>query len=146
MISLSQRDLQPELMDVLELDEAEHHYALDGLRRLNRVSRVSNQLCLEMLVYARARKLKSLRVLDIASGGGDVQLGLWKLAKRQGLELQILGLDVSAAACAYATERCRGAAGSIVFNQCDVTRESLPTDFDAVTCSLFLHHLTVEQA
>jgi 2-polyprenyl-3-methyl-5-hydroxy-6-metoxy-1,4-benzoquinol methylase len=85
-------------------------------------------------------------VLDIASGGGDVPFGLWKLAKTKGIDISILGLDVSATACTYATERCRVAGGSIVFEQCDVVRNPVPKGFDVAMCSLFLHHLTFDEA
>jgi 2-polyprenyl-3-methyl-5-hydroxy-6-metoxy-1,4-benzoquinol methylase len=85
-------------------------------------------------------------MLDIASGGGDVPLGLWKIARRKGVDLRILGLDISLTACEYAAERCRVAAGSIIFKQADVTSEALPQGFDVVTCSLFLHHLSFTQA
>jgi 2-polyprenyl-3-methyl-5-hydroxy-6-metoxy-1,4-benzoquinol methylase len=87
-----------------------------------------------------------LRVLDVASGGGDIALGLWQAAKQHEVELRILGLDISATACTHATERCRPAGRSIVFQQSDVTSDSLPNGFDVVTCSLFLHHLEFAQA
>ena len=72
--------------------------------------------------------------------------GLWKLAQKTGLDLRILGLDISAAACEFAREQCRTAGGSIVFEQSDVIRDFIPDGFDVVTCSLFLHHLTCDQA
>jgi len=133
-------------MDQSDLDRTKHRYALTGLRRLNLVSGVCRQLCKELIRYSHSRGVASLRVLDIASGGGDVPFGLWKLARKRGLDLRILGLDVSAAACEFAMEQCRPAGRSIVFEQCDVTRDFIPSGFDVVTCSLFLHHLTYDQA
>src|SRR5262249_61298949 len=35
---------------------------------------------------------------------------------------------------------------ALVFSACDVLREPLPAGYDAVVCSLFLHHLSAEQA
>jgi 2-polyprenyl-3-methyl-5-hydroxy-6-metoxy-1,4-benzoquinol methylase len=145
-ISLSHRHLRPEVMDQSGLDTIKHRSALAGLRRLNFASGVCHQLFRELSRYSRFRGVANLRVLDIASGGGDVPFGLWKLAKRRGLDLRILGLDVSAAACEFATEQCRPAGCSILFEQCDATCDVIPSGFDVVTCSLFLHHLTCEQA
>jgi 2-polyprenyl-3-methyl-5-hydroxy-6-metoxy-1,4-benzoquinol methylase len=142
----SSRDHRPEIMDQSGLDTNMHRGALTGLRRLNRASGVCRQICRVLTGYCQSSGLSRLRVLDIASGGGDVPFELWKLAKKKGIELSILGLDVSANACQFATERCRAAAGSIVFEQCDVVRDPIPNGFDVVTCSLFLHHLTFDDA
>lgn len=143
---LSQRRLQPELMDCPQLDVLQHHRALRGLRRLNLASGVSRQLWRHLSAASRRQRRGPLRVLDVASGGGDVAWGLYNLARRQGVDLQVLGLDVSAAACTFATMRCQAAGDAIRFEQVDVTRESLPAGFDVVTCSLFLHHLSGDQA
>jgi 2-polyprenyl-3-methyl-5-hydroxy-6-metoxy-1,4-benzoquinol methylase len=145
-IGLAQRNHRPEIMDQPGLDRAKHFGALTGLRRLNVASGVARQMGKELTAYSRSRGLSCLRVLDIASGGGDVPLAIWKLAQRRGLDLRILGLDVSTTACEYARKQCRAAGGSIAFDRCDVTSDSIPDGFDVVTCSLFLHHLKFEQA
>jgi 2-polyprenyl-3-methyl-5-hydroxy-6-metoxy-1,4-benzoquinol methylase len=144
--SLSQRHFHAELMDRPGLDLAEHRRALVGLGRLNAVSRACRRLWREIVTHTSVKRDGRLRVLDVASGGGDIALGLWRLARRHGVELRVLGLDVSPTACAHATERCRPAGRSIVFQQSDVTSDALPAGFDVVTCSLFLHHLAGEQA
>jgi 2-polyprenyl-3-methyl-5-hydroxy-6-metoxy-1,4-benzoquinol methylase len=142
----SSRDHRPEIMDQSGLDMNVHRGALAGLRRLNLASGVCRQLCRVLTRYCQSRGLSRLHVLDIASGGGDVAFGLWKLAKKKGIDLRVVGLDVSANACQYAAERCRPAAGSIAFEQCDVVRDSIPEGFDVTTCTLFLHHLTFDEA
>lgn len=140
------RHLRPEIMDRPGLDNAKHRKALVGLRRLNLASGVCRQLCNELVRYSRSRRVARLKVLDIASGGGDVALGVWRQARKLGLDLQILGLDVSSAACEFASEQCRETNGSIKFDQLDVITQPLPAGSDVVTCSLFLHHLTSDQA
>ena len=50
-----------------------------------------------------------LRVLDIATGAGDVPIALAQKAKRAGLQLEIRGVDVSEQALAFARERARSA-------------------------------------
>jgi 2-polyprenyl-3-methyl-5-hydroxy-6-metoxy-1,4-benzoquinol methylase len=145
-LRLKSRDYRPEIMDQPWLNRDKHCSALAGLRRLNLASGICHQIFKQLTAYCYSRRLSSLRVLDIASGGGDVAFGVWKLAQKRGLELRILGLDVSATACEYATDHCRAAAGSVVFDQCDVLGECIPDGFDAVMCSLFLHHLTARQA
>ena len=144
--SLAERQCRPERMDQPDLDVALHHQALSGLARLNRASGICRQLWKPVKKYARDRGASTLRVLDIASGGGDISLGLWKLAQKNGIELRILGLDASITACQYASGLCRVAGDSIAFRRADVTRDELPSGFDVVLCTLFLHHLSSAQA
>jgi 2-polyprenyl-3-methyl-5-hydroxy-6-metoxy-1,4-benzoquinol methylase len=146
ILSLAERRLRPELMDQPGLAIAEHARALNGLRRLNVASAASRQLWNAIARHASAQPGQRLRLLDIASGGGDVAFALWKLAKRGGIELQILGLDVSSTACAQAAERCRPTGTAIIFQCADVTTDALPRGFDVVTSSLFLHHMSWKQA
>jgi len=87
------------------------------------------------------------RVLDVATGAGDVPLALCVLAARQGLELQFTAIDISPHAIAYAKKRAGESGDSIEFRQCDALREEFPrAEFDIVICSLFLHHLEDDQA
>jgi 2-polyprenyl-3-methyl-5-hydroxy-6-metoxy-1,4-benzoquinol methylase len=146
LLSLAERRLRPELMDQPGLARADHARALNGLRRLNIASSASRQLWSVIARHARAAQGTRLRLLDIASGGGDIPLGLWRLAHRRGVDLQILGLDISGAACTEAAQRCRPAGKAITFQCTDVTTAALPKGFDVVTSSLFLHHLPWNQA
>jgi 2-polyprenyl-3-methyl-5-hydroxy-6-metoxy-1,4-benzoquinol methylase len=143
---LAERRLRPELMDQPGLAITEHARALSGLRRLNVASSASRQLWNAVARHAAAEPGQRLRLLDVASGGGDVALGLWKLAKRSGVDLQILGLDVSSTACVQAAERCQSVGTAITFQCADVTTDALPKGFDIVASSLFLHHLSWRQA
>jgi SAM-dependent methyltransferase len=143
---LSRRNLLPELMDQAGLDIEEHSRALAGLRRLNLASGVTRRLWREIAARSRAQPGTRLRVLDIASGGGDVAFGLWQRARRCNIELEILGLDVSPTACRAAATRCAPAMGDITFQCRDVLGAPLPKSFDVVVCTLFLHHLNLVQA
>ena len=144
--AFAERRLQPELMDQPGLNVRDHEHALEGLRRLNAVSGICRQFWRHIARHGHLNGGRPLRVLDVASGGGDVALGLWTIADRQGIKLQTLGLDTSDSACRHAAQRCGQAGGAIRFQQADVTKEPLPTGFDVVTCSLFLHHLTSDQS
>ena len=144
--SLAHRIFRKELMDQPGLNPVEHIRALDGLHRLNAVSRICQHVWRQVRSHTDVRTGARLRLLDIASGGGDVTFGLWKLARRGGVELEILGLDVSATACAQAARRCRAAGKSISFASMDVLSADLPGEFDVVISTLFLHHLTSPDA
>jgi hypothetical protein len=49
-------------------------------------------------------------------------------------------------ALGHARHRCAEEGAEVRFFQADVLREPLPSGYDAVISSLFLHHLTEEQA
>jgi 2-polyprenyl-3-methyl-5-hydroxy-6-metoxy-1,4-benzoquinol methylase len=87
-----------------------------------------------------------LRLLDIATGGGDIPIALWRRAQREGLELDILGLDVSERAVQYAAARADRARVRVDFAVANILADELPQGFDVVLCSLFLHHLADDQA
>jgi 2-polyprenyl-3-methyl-5-hydroxy-6-metoxy-1,4-benzoquinol methylase len=93
-------------------------------------------------IAALARRLgRPVRVLDIATGGGDVPLGLWRRAQKSGVQVEISGIDISPCALEVARSQAERAKAALRFTQLDVLRDELPADHDIVTCSLFLHHL-----
>jgi SAM-dependent methyltransferase len=145
MLPTLSRRLQPELMDQPGLDPALHRQALRGLRRINFWSRSAGILWPPLAALARGAA-RPLRVLDLAAGGGDVLIRLWHRGRRAGLNLAIEGCDVSAEAVEYATHQAGRQGADVRFFVADVLGGDLPAGYDAVICSLFLHHLTEDQA
>lgn len=142
MARLTQRDFQPELMDQSETPRAEHVRALQGLRRLNCASGVTGQLWRQIMTLCGIRAGGRLRILDVACGGGDVALGVWKRAQRQGIDVDLVGLDRSPTACEQASQRCRAVGAGMQLVCTDAVRSPLPSGFDVVMSTLFLHHLS----
>ncbi|WP_164102065.1 methyltransferase domain-containing protein [Candidatus Laterigemmans baculatus] len=137
-------------MDDPELGAEEHVAALRGLARLNWFSGVSRQM------YRRLRQIalaspRPLRVLDIATGSGDLPID-WLLRSRlEGIPLEVTGVDVSSQAIATARARAAvagcsssGEGWTADWWVANALEDCLPDDFDVVTCSLFLHHLEDE--
>jgi 2-polyprenyl-3-methyl-5-hydroxy-6-metoxy-1,4-benzoquinol methylase len=84
--------------------------------------------------------------LDIATGGGDIPISLWHRARRRKLPIEIAACDLSRRAIEFARQKgCRSRA-NVEFFQHDVLASPLPEGFDAIACSLFLHHLADEDA
>ena len=143
---LRQRILEPEDIDDPALAKEKLLGALEGLARINFLSASAGSVWRPMLRLARELKLDRLRVLDVATGGGDIPLALWRKAKRAGLRLEILGVDISERALGFAQRQCAGCGSDVRFEQRDILRDGLPEGFDVIVSSLFLHHLTNEQA
>ena len=137
MLALSQRRRLPEIMDRPDLRPARHLGALRGLARVNFWSGSAGILFRPLADLAR-RLGRPIRVLDVASGGGDVPLRLWSKARRAGLDFRIDGCDLSPLAVEHARGRAAAAGADVHFFVRDVLRGPPVSGYDAVTCSLFL--------
>jgi SAM-dependent methyltransferase len=147
------RRREPELMDTVDLDRRLHLPALDALGRINRVSLTSSRAWKEVERLWRAGA-RPVRVLDVACGGGDVLIDIARRARRSGVAVDLLGVDLSPVALERARARCDarerglgpGAETTIRFERLDVLEGALPRGRHLVMCSLFLHHLSRDEA
>jgi 2-polyprenyl-3-methyl-5-hydroxy-6-metoxy-1,4-benzoquinol methylase len=148
MPSLSKRDCQPELMDDPALPEADHQAALLGLRRVNRLSRSVAIVWPAIRALAVGRSDDNpLKVMDIACGGGDVTRAVARQAMRKKVPIVIDGCDINPFAVTYSRQGNAGLENIPVrFFQRDVVRQELPQGYDVLMCSLFLHHLSEDNA
>lgn len=145
-MSLAQRRLEPELMDQPGLDRGLHVEALRGLATVNLISRNAAALWKRIRPLAAQATSRPLRILDIACGGGDTAIALAKRAQRANLPVEIAGCDISPTAVSYAQESADAAQVAVNFFTADIVNAPLPDDYDVICCSLFLHHLEVDQA
>jgi 2-polyprenyl-3-methyl-5-hydroxy-6-metoxy-1,4-benzoquinol methylase len=143
---LKDRRCRPEIMDEPGLDPARHVHALCGLARINRISASDRILWRPLAALAREQPGRAVRVLDVATGGGDVPVRLWRRAARAGLKLEMHGADLSTTALEFARQQAHEAGAEVEFFQLDVRRQPVPAGFDVLACSLFLHHLPEEHA
>lgn len=143
---LRQRVRQAELMDQPGLDPGAHMHALRGLERINRWSGSSRILWRAIHGLALERPGRTLRLLDIATGAGDVPIRLWKRAHRARIALEVSACDVNPNALQYARTQAAAARTDVQFFPLDVLHEPLPKGYDVLSCSLFLHHLDANEA
>lgn len=139
--NLQERNLQPELMDDPQLDPCLHQRALQGLSRVNWVTRTHRLLWKPISVFCQENQLDSVSVLDLACGSGDLLVWLHAKARKQGIHLKVTGCDLSPVALEFAQQRAARENMDAEFLQLDVLNGVLPKDQDIVVCSLFLHHL-----
>ncbi len=134
------RNRVPELMDDPSLDFESHAAALRGLARLNEASLSPASIWAEIRDDARLAA-KPLRVLDIATGGGDIPIALYHKAKQAGVTLEIVGSDISLDAIRYAKSNAQQKKAEVQFVPLNALEDRLPSGFDVVMTSLFTHHL-----
>ncbi len=138
------RQRTPEIMDGPDLPLVEHRSALDALARVNALSRVSHRIWREIAPLATGNR--PLRVLDLASGGGDVLLGVAQRAVAARVPAEFIGLDISSAAVDMARGHAARAGSPpsdvrLDYRVANVIDDPLPEGFDVVMSSLFMHHL-----
>lgn len=134
-------------MDQPGLSEREHGSALNGLRRVNWWSRSDAILWPAILQLSQQIQERPIRILDIASGGGDVALSLAQRAARAGIAVEIDGYDISAYAVKHASLLAQQRQLTQVrFFEHDILQKPVEQEYDVVMCSLFLHHLEEAEA
>ncbi len=147
VVNLTNRYLVGELMDDPNLAEKEHHQALHGLRRVNQLSRTAKVIARSIIQHCTNQKLAFVRVLDLACGGGDVTVQVARLLRQAGLSAEVHGWDVSQTAIDFARQQC-GDRNSldVQFQVANALVDAPQKLFDVVYCTLFLHHLSDEDA
>jgi 2-polyprenyl-3-methyl-5-hydroxy-6-metoxy-1,4-benzoquinol methylase len=143
---LSRRHRQPEIMDAPDLPAARFTETLRGLKRVNAVTRSARLMWPDVKAAALSHPDRRLRVLDVACGGGDVLIALWRKARRARFDLELVGCDLSPEAVRYAGDAAAKVGASMRFFAHNVTRTPLPEGFDMIMSTLFLHHLDEEDA
>jgi 2-polyprenyl-3-methyl-5-hydroxy-6-metoxy-1,4-benzoquinol methylase len=141
------RTVFPERMDEPNLDPTEHRRALAGLRRINAWSLTTNYLWRAITHIASERSIRTIRILDVACGGGDLSVQIAERARRARIEVVMHGCDMSSTAVEHATALAaqRGFANCHYY-VCNVFEQPFADEYDIVTSSLFLHHLSEPEA
>jgi 2-polyprenyl-3-methyl-5-hydroxy-6-metoxy-1,4-benzoquinol methylase len=147
MTSLAFRHREPELMDDPDLDPTLHHQALAGLRRVQWISGTASSIWKPIRRLAEELPHKTVRVLDVACGGGDLAVALAQRARATGLSVEVKGCDISQTALEHSTSSAAAKKVDVHFFQADAISTPLPCEeYDVIYCSLFLHHLDEDDA
>jgi 2-polyprenyl-3-methyl-5-hydroxy-6-metoxy-1,4-benzoquinol methylase len=133
----------PELMDRPQPVTRELEYDLANLRSLNRWFG-SHQLVRHFL----RRWLKpngKARILDVATGSGDIPRLIVDQARRQNVSVHIDAIDQQGSTIEIA-RRLSAAYPEIDFSCANLFEWDPPEGYDIVFCSLTLHHFTTDDA
>src|SRR5262245_29653335 len=107
LTSLSRRNRQTEWMDQPGLPQDEHKEDLAGLARLNWISGSSRILWPPLQKLARLQAGRTVRVLDLGCGGGDVTIALGHRARRERCNIEFVSCDASEVALSVARENAK---------------------------------------
>ena len=133
----------PELMDRPQPVSTELEQDLRNLVSLNRHFG-SHRL----LKHFARRWLKPggvYRILDLATGAGDLPRELVKWARKRNIEISVDAVDFQPSTLAIAKALSPGFP-EITWKEADIRTFEAPEAYDLVTCSLALHHFSEEDA
>lgn len=144
-MSLRSRTYEKEILDSVDIDQAELNRNLFELHVINKFlgGYKASIRGLQQLLN-NGNPVRTL--LDIGFGGGDSILELSEYSNRNNISFFIHGVDYKWDCVLYAKNRLQGLTNKKL-HYCDY--RSLSAEFlnsiDVIHCSLFLHHLTNEE-
>ena len=137
MPTLSQRE-KPELLDLHAGNLSEVRRSLGDIRRINTYLGGAKPVC--DAVWNLLGNAATATVLDIGTGNADIPLRLTQQAKKRGVDLKVIGLDINERHLQIAREDTSNHK-NIELLGADAFRLPLADkSVDVVISTLFLHH------
>jgi ubiquinone/menaquinone biosynthesis C-methylase UbiE len=141
---MTQRSHEPEIPDIRRLSPQEIESMYGFISWINRFGG-GRAIGREMRRLSRAWA-GPIRILDVATGGADIPRAIARWAGKAGRSVSVVCLDASEDVLAYARRQSRDYP-SLSFVRGDARALPFaPRSFDYAICSLFLHHLSDEDA
>ncbi len=138
------RRLTPELMDEPDAPRQELADALAYLRWVNRRLGGTRALIANLERWSvRWPKGRTITMLDLGTGSGDIPLAAVAWARARGIDLRVTGLDLHEATLDLAREHCKHEERVTLVrgSALDLASTFSAGQFDYVHAALFLHHL-----
>jgi ubiquinone/menaquinone biosynthesis C-methylase UbiE len=152
MPSFASRVYADELMDDFAIADARLTAALENLRQANRWLGGHAATMRVLVPFLRRQAGRRVRVLDLATGCGDFPEYLARWAAREGLDVEVVGLEANPVTVDYARAALQRRLSPAVHARVRIVEGdalALAYDddaFDVAVTSLFMHHLTDEEA
>ena len=146
MIGLRERSDQFEIMDDMTMAGPELRRTLDLLASIN-LWLGGNALTLDgmksMLKDQPAGK--TIRIVDLGCGNGDMLRKLHQFGVKQGYDLELLGVDANPNSVAYARELSSGME-NLTFKALNIFSEEFgKIEYDIAIATLFMHHFSDDE-
>ena len=137
MVDFSKRTSKSELMDDFTLGPDIIYPIMDELETINKLLG-GHQVFLD--AFKKMPLRDGMVISDWGCGGGDSLRYIAKWARREDIELKLVGIDATDAALSYAEEKAIPYP-EISFLKANILAGDLrPNQFDIVISSLFTHH------
>ena len=131
------------MMDRPQAEFAELEVDLDNLRRLNRY--FGSYRLIRKFLRAWLNPGRPFRILDLATGGGDIPRMIVEWARQRDIAVRIEAVEFQPATLKIA-RRQSADFPEIEFVEADIREFESPLTYDIVLCSLALHHFSEADA
>ena len=145
-VSTKYRSEEEEIMDDLDYNGPILHDALNKLAKINQWLG-GNVVTLNGLKKALKNhsKLEPITIVDLGCGGGDILREVSRFGKKQGYNLNLIGIDANPHTVNYAIKLSQNY-DNINFKDIDIFSEEFNNlEYDLVLTTLFLHHFKEDQ-
>lgn len=142
--SLSVRERQAEWMDAPDADPALLEKSFRYIRRINTLLGYTRATLSNLKQFSRGwTRGETIRVLDLATGSGDIPQAILRWSGTQGFDVRVVGADLLPDAAADAVVRC---GGRLRIVRADALKLPFADEsFDYAITNMFLHHLDDDQ-
>lgn len=130
---------EPELMDRPQPVSAELKADLENLRQLNRY--FGSYALISQFLRRWIKPHETLRVLDLATGSGDIPRLIVTYARQCGARVEVDAVDQQASTLAIARSLSRNYP-EISYREANILEWKGNATYDIVLCTLALHHFT----
>jgi len=140
-IDTTLRSKEQEIMDDLDMSGDILIDSLDKIATINQFLG-GNQLTINgvMQLLDGYPKDKTISIVDLGCGNGDMLRALSKIAKSNGYTFDLLGIDANQATIDYAIELSKDYDDISYIKQDVLSPEFQTIEYDIALCTLFLHH------
>lgn len=140
---MQKRSYEAELLDADNIPSKDLYRNLIELNTINTLLG-GHHITQKGLAFFELKKDHTYRILDIGSGGGDNLITLANWARRKGISLELVGVDIKKDCIDYAKEQCKNYP-EISFIESDYKQLSASQlNFDIIFSALCCHHFNDE--
>ena len=144
---LTHRRREAEWMDAPGVDRALLDDSLRYIRRVNALLRYTRATMSHLERFSRRWRLgERIDILDVATGSADVPLAIVNWARPRGFDVRVVGLDLHETTCDLARAATRHEPAIEIVRGDALDPPFEPRSFDYALCSMFLHHLSDDDA
>lgn len=143
MLNLRERSFEPELMDSTSISFNEFHHCLQNLEIINKLTLGYRPTLQWLRTILSVMQHKTIHILDVGSGGGDMLRQIDKMAKQNNYNINFIGVDMNPWSKKSAEKM--HPISTIRYETSNIFTFDTKNSVEIIICALFTHHLNDEE-